>query len=460
MDTLLDLVSSGITSTAMSCLLALVALLLFIGDVIVALLAFFCVLLIVFVVLGVTAMAGEALGIIESVVLAILVGMSVDYVVHVGVAFIRAQGASTRVERMGMALEEVGQPVLSGALTTLITASALFLPTLVYFGTFGRMLCFITCFSSFTALTYFPMLLMYFGPMHKACQFSLASALARCCNRREAPSSTPDMPPMAMEMASTSSTAEEAVEAGRSGASAAATPASTGPAKTARRALLLTTLMAAILALIYGGAGVTGALTLQSANAVVPAATCSAGTSLKLTFAPYEVPSRLDSYVCQPMSLPTDCAYHVTRFAPIERSTALHHMLLYGVIEEVKPNCTVGCFDMPGQVTILWAWALGVDAMDLPPNVGLRVGKGTSIELATLQMHYNNPQQASSECDSSAIFLPPWELWPLAAPAHALALCRTCSLALLAALLPCLAPSLYCCLYCCSHAPKHPRPHR
>jgi len=162
--------------------------------------------------------------------------------------------------------------------------------------------------------------------------------------------------------------------------------------------------MGVLVVSIYAAAGAAAAVTLQSSSDAP--STCSAGGSLKLTFSPYQVQAnKVDDYVCQPMAIPKDCVYHVTRFAPIERSVAVHHMILFGVIEEIKPNCTVGCFDMPGQTTILWAWAVGVAAMDLPPNVGLRVGRGTSVELATLQMHYNNPNQLTGIVDDSGVEL-------------------------------------------------------
>ena len=40
----------------------------------------------------------------------------------------------------------------------------------------------------------------------------------------------------------------------------------------------------------------------------------------------------------------------------------------------------------------------------MPPNVGLR-GKGTSVELATLQMHYNNPNHLTGIVDDSGVEL-------------------------------------------------------
>ena len=168
--------------------------------------------------------------------------------------------------------------------------------------------------------------------------------------------------------------------------------------------------IAALLLSIYVAAAVTTYVTLDQTTTFEPVCTAGGGATefkLNLTFSPFEVPSDVtDSYVCEAMELPDDgCAYHVTEFNPLETTPFVHHMILFGVIQELRPKCTVACFDMPGQVTILYAWAVGGDKMRLPPNVGLRVGKGTSHELSTLQMHYNNPLGVAGAVDSSGVEL-------------------------------------------------------
>ena len=173
MDTLLNLVSTGLTSTLLSCVLALVVLLLFTGDLVVALLAFACVGLTVCTVLGLMVMRDEPMRIVESVVLAILVGMAVDYVVHLGVAFVEADVALGPHGRTAEALGRMGQPILSGAGTTIITAASLFLPRMITFNTFGRFIVTIVGVSCVQAMVYFPMLLMHFGPRSRRCSFSI-----------------------------------------------------------------------------------------------------------------------------------------------------------------------------------------------------------------------------------------------------------------------------------------------
>ena len=90
-------------------------------------------------------------------------------------------------------------------------------------------------------------------------------------------------------------------------------------------------------------------------------------------------------------------------------SNLTHHMVLFGTLDQV-PSCPFTCFDMPGMVTMLYGWALGQGPLDFPPNVGLRIGSGSSYTLSTLQMHYSNPLAAAGIDDSSGLeWLLEWE---------------------------------------------------
>jgi predicted RND superfamily exporter protein len=69
--------------------------------------------------------------------LGVLVGLSVDYVVHLALAFQEAPFAS-RGRRVRVALAEMGVSVLSGALTSMGASALLFLCTIQFFATFGK----------------------------------------------------------------------------------------------------------------------------------------------------------------------------------------------------------------------------------------------------------------------------------------------------------------------------------
>lgn len=104
--------------------------------------------------------------------------------------------------------------------------------------------------------------------------------------------------------------------------------------------------------------------------------------------------------------------FHVTRFSPSLTPGAkdyVHHIILYecdpGAAEkgglhhnDVIADCssmTKGCQNM------LWTWAVGADATELPANVGIPIG-GNGNNFLVLQMHYYNPQLATLY-DSSGV---------------------------------------------------------
>ena len=313
--------------------------------------------------------------------------------------------------------------------------AAQFLPQMVTFHTFGRFIVSIVICSAVQAMVYFPMLLMHFGPRTTAFRLSLPALVARAAaaagyhresrqavqpgiamasSSADASCSSAGAPVVATsEVIATEKGRGESVAAADALAAAEATRVIAAAEAAEKqpawwRSSTLATAMSMVLGLlllgIYAAGGVVASTSAQ-AVAVEDAPTCAAEGLLNLTFRPYGIRARADDYVCQPMQLPTDCEYHVTRMAPIATSEYLHHMILFGVLEELTPHCTVGCFDMPGQVVTLWAWAVGGGAWDLPPNVGLRLGRGTSYELATLQMHYNNPAHDTNMVDASGVQL-------------------------------------------------------
>merc|ERR1711916_160792 len=62
-------------------------------------------------------MMGWKLGIIESVIVTVIIGLAVDYIVHLANSYMEAP-AKTRFERTQHALTEMGISVLSASITT------------------------------------------------------------------------------------------------------------------------------------------------------------------------------------------------------------------------------------------------------------------------------------------------------------------------------------------------------
>jgi len=121
-----------------------------------------------------------------------------------------------------------------------------------------------------------------------------------------------------------------------------------------------------------------------------------------MNFKDYALPARQTAYVCRGFRFPVDREYHITRFLPIEgNKNALHHMILYKTTDYIGDELR-DCSSMPRGSTPLFAWAVGMEDLKTPDNVGFKVGRGVA-EYAALQIHYDNPGAGGGLYDSSGV---------------------------------------------------------
>ena len=101
--------------------------------------------------------------VMESINLVLVVGLSVDYVVHLAEGYCR----STQTDRKGRTrdmLEEVGVSVISGAITTMGAAALLLIAKIVFFFQFGLFIFCTILFSITYALVLFTTFMALAGP--------------------------------------------------------------------------------------------------------------------------------------------------------------------------------------------------------------------------------------------------------------------------------------------------------
>jgi PERQ amino acid-rich with GYF domain-containing protein len=225
---------SGITSGLITCsTIALLSLLFFLGNWWMTLLAFATLIINVIIMLGSISLLsrftsyfllfvvqhvcslllflferlfyvfGWSLGAIEAISITILVGLSVDYVYHLAHAYTSAQSKETehkqyslfnndsndsldsgwwkprfhtsnaqlRYQFMRYALRRMGVSVISGALTTVLSAALLLFCTLVIFRRFGIIVTFNISISFLLTFFLFPALMFMMGPVGHFGQF-------------------------------------------------------------------------------------------------------------------------------------------------------------------------------------------------------------------------------------------------------------------------------------------------
>ena len=156
-------VSGTVRAIAISTAFAVGSVIIFTGNAVVALLALVCLVTIIASVLAIFTMAGWTLGIVEAVSITILVGLSVDFILHLAEAFTKSH-FHARGDRGEDAVARLGAPVSAAGITTFIAVIPMLGCTVQIMYKFGVIIPVCIVLSLFYSLHMFVPLLMQFGP--------------------------------------------------------------------------------------------------------------------------------------------------------------------------------------------------------------------------------------------------------------------------------------------------------
>ena len=150
-------VSVAWTSVAISIAITCVVLITFTHNIIVSALATGTIGLVVLWVCGLMGMYGWDLDPYIATCITILVGFSVDYVVHMAMGY-NESNVDERAGKVAEALCTMGISVTAGALSTAGAATLLLFATIVFFGTFGKFILSAICSAYLFAIVFFRLL--------------------------------------------------------------------------------------------------------------------------------------------------------------------------------------------------------------------------------------------------------------------------------------------------------------
>eukprot|EP00238_Polyblepharides_amylifera_P005552 CAMPEP_0196583672 /NCGR_PEP_ID=MMETSP1081-20130531/44292_1 /TAXON_ID=36882 /ORGANISM="Pyramimonas amylifera, Strain CCMP720" /LENGTH=981 /DNA_ID=CAMNT_0041904627 /DNA_START=144 /DNA_END=3086 /DNA_ORIENTATION=- len=164
-DTQRALVDTVISGMGITFALAFAILIFATGNLVLALISIVTIAGIVLTVLGIGAKAimGWSLDVTESISAVILIGLSVDYCVHLAHAY-RESPSSKRGDRMRDALTTMGISVTAGAVTTFLAGAFLFGAVLPFFNKFGFIVVFTVISSYFWSMLFFSATCAIIGP--------------------------------------------------------------------------------------------------------------------------------------------------------------------------------------------------------------------------------------------------------------------------------------------------------
>jgi len=122
---------------------------------------------ILFILVSVTALLtafGWTLGFLESICFSILIGVSVDFVIHFTHAYVHHKGNKSREERTKYAITTMGPSILATAYTTFFSAIVMLFCTITFFRKFALVLFFTVVMATFASFVVFCTLTNCFGP--------------------------------------------------------------------------------------------------------------------------------------------------------------------------------------------------------------------------------------------------------------------------------------------------------
>merc|ERR1712066_744437 len=164
------LVEGLFTGLAICFPVAFIVLLFATGNVVVALLAIVTIALIVMGVLGwCWLVEGWYLGVTESIAGIIVIGLAVDYVIHLGHMYLEVGhlGYEKRTERWAMALKNMGSTILAGATTTFMAGLSMRLCQMSFFTQMSTLISITIVYSLIYTLFFFMCLMRIAGPEHR-----------------------------------------------------------------------------------------------------------------------------------------------------------------------------------------------------------------------------------------------------------------------------------------------------
>ncbi|CAH8590313.1 unnamed protein product [Schistosoma rodhaini] len=104
-----------------------------------------------------------------------------------------------------------------------------------------------------------------------------------------------------------------------------------------------------------------------------------------------------DEYWCYSQKIENE-TFYITGFQPVYNPIFVHHIILFGCEEPGSPERLWKCGEMSNDETsicresesIVYSWAMGAPAFEMPYDVSFKVGQGTPYKYLVLQVHYKD----------------------------------------------------------------------
>ena len=158
-----ELLRGALNGMAMALTFALFTLIVCTQNMIIALLSVVIIAFIIISVIAIMELKGWEFGIAESISCVIIIGFSVDYVVHLGNMYVRAP-YQDRHNRMKEALKQIAVSIVGGGITTMGAGVFLYFPLALLYRKFATLIVSNISFSLYYSLIFFTAVAHICGP--------------------------------------------------------------------------------------------------------------------------------------------------------------------------------------------------------------------------------------------------------------------------------------------------------
>ena len=146
-------------------------------NIILATISIFCVAIVIVSVVAIMSLKGWEFGVSESISVVIIIGLSVDYVVHLAADF-KHSAEKERGNKIRQAYMEMGISILSGTITTFGSGSALFGGQVITFQKFAVLITSTISISFLVSMLLFGAICHIMGPQNGF------GDIDKCCKKK------------------------------------------------------------------------------------------------------------------------------------------------------------------------------------------------------------------------------------------------------------------------------------
>jgi protein dispatched 1 len=161
-------IRTAVQGMAIAILFAFLVLLIATHNLLLTLISVFCVAYVVVSVVAIMVLKDWQLGISECICVVILIGFSVDYIVHLGSDYIHSN-LDSRMDKMRQAYQHMGISIMSGMITTTISGAFLFGGVILTFNKFALLITSTIIIAFLVSMVLFGAILQTIGPEKNYC---------------------------------------------------------------------------------------------------------------------------------------------------------------------------------------------------------------------------------------------------------------------------------------------------